>query len=90
MSTTSGKDSRKKRRPSAHWNRQKNTVPLTERGVLKLGEAADYLAESISSVRRRLKRRELHRLPGSRHVLIARGAIDRWIREQTDIANLAA
>ena len=81
---------KEKRKPSSEWTRRKNAVPLTERGVLRLPEVADYLSESITSVRRRLKRGELHRLPGSRHVLIPRAECDRWIREQSDIAKLAA
>jgi predicted DNA-binding transcriptional regulator AlpA len=90
MRTSTDRKPEKRRKPSPEWKRRKNAVPLTERGVLRLPEVADYLSESISSVRRRLKRGELNRLPGSRHILVARGEIDRWIREQTDIANLAA
>ena len=84
MSTTIDNRAKKKRKPSSKWHRRTNTVPLTERGVLKLRESADYLSESISSVRRRIKRGELNRLPGSRHVLIARAECDRWIREQME------
>ena len=90
MSAVTGNKRENARKPSFKWKRRTNTVPLTERGVFKLPEAADYLSQSISRLRRLISRHELHRLPGSRHILIARAECDRWIREQTDIAKLGA
>ena len=65
-------------------------IPLDERGAFKIKEAAIYLGVSVSQVRRYVKRRELIRLPGLRHVIIAKAECDRFLREQTDIAKLAA
>jgi excisionase family DNA binding protein len=90
MSTATDKNSRKKRKPSTEWNRRKNIVPLDERGAFQLGEAADYLSLSLTVVRRLIKRGLIHRLPGIRHVVITKAECDRFLREQTDIAKLAA
>jgi len=90
MSTTSDKDSRKKRKPSSEWNRRENTVPLTERGAFQLPEAADYLSLSLTVIRRLIKRGLIRRLPGIRHVVITKAECDRFLREQTDIAKLTA
>jgi excisionase family DNA binding protein len=79
-----------RRKPSSEWHRHKNTVPLTERGVFKIAEAADYLGQSLTRIRRLVTDGQLNRLPGSRHILIARAECDRWIREQSDIAKFAA
>ena len=80
----------KKRKPSSEWNRRTNTVPLTERGAFQLPEAADYLSRSITVVWRLIKRGQLVRLPGFRDIVIAKAECDRFLREQTDIAKLAA
>jgi hypothetical protein len=89
MSTIADKP-QKKRKPSSEWNRRTNTVPLTERGAFQLPEAADYLSRSITAVRRLIKRGQLVRLPGFRDIVIAKAECDRFLREQTDIAKLAA
>jgi excisionase family DNA binding protein len=65
-------------------------IPLRDRGAFKIKEAAIYLGVSVSQVRRLVKRRELIRLLGLRHVIIAKAECDRFLREQTDIAKLAA
>ena len=90
MTETIKRKPKTKRRPSSEWHRHKNTVPLTERGVFKIAEAADYLGQSFTRIRRLVTDRQLNRLPGSRHILIARAECDRWIREQSDIAKFAA
>ena len=41
-------------------------------------------------VRRYIKRKLIARLPGIRHVVITKAECDRFLREQTDIAKLAA
>jgi hypothetical protein len=79
-----------KRKDASLWNRRTNSVPLTERGAFQLPEAADYLSRSITSVRRLIKRGELRRLPSFRDIVIAKAECDRFLREQTDIAKLAA
>jgi len=89
MSTITDKP-KKKKKPSSEWNRRTNTVPLTERGAFQLPEAADYLSRSITTVRRLVKRGEIHRLPSFRDIVIAKAECDRFLREQTDIAKLAA
>ena len=89
MSTTE-KKSKEKRKPSSLWKRRTNTVPLTERGSFQLPEASDYLSLSITAVRRLIKRGLIVRLPGIRHVVIARDECDRFLRAQTEIAKLAA
>jgi hypothetical protein len=81
---------KKKRKPSSEWNRRINTVPLTERGAFQLSEAADYMSRSTTVVRRLIKRGQLARLPGFRDIVIAKLECDRFLREQTDIAKLAA
>ena len=81
---------KKKRKDSSLWNRRTNTVPLTERGAFELPEAADYLSRSITTVRRLIKRGQIRRLPGFRDIVIAKAECDRFLREQTDIAELAA
>jgi len=80
----------KRPKPSSRWNRRVNTVPLTERGAFQIDEAADYLSRSITTVRRLIKRGLIHRLPGFRDVVIAKEECDRFLREQTDIAKIAA
>ena len=81
---------KKKRKDSSLWNRRTNTVPLTERGAFELPEAADYLSRSITTVRRLIKRGQIRRLPGFRDIVIAKAECDRFLREQTDVAKLAA
>jgi len=81
---------KKKRKPSSDWKRRVNTVPLHQRGAFQLPEAADYLSLSITVVRRLIKRGLIRRLPGIRHVVITRAECDRFLREQTEIAGLAA
>jgi hypothetical protein len=90
MSTTTISKSRKPRRPSSEWNRRRNEVPLIERGAFQLPEAADYLGVSITQVRRWIHRRLIKRLPGLRIIVITKAECDRFLREQTDIAQLAA
>jgi hypothetical protein len=85
-----GTTTKKKRKDSSLWNRRTNTVPLTERGAFELPEAADYLSRSVTTVRRLIKRGQLRRLPGFRDIVIAKAECDRFLREQTDIAQLAA
>ena len=90
MRTSSERKPKKKRKPSSEWNRRTNTVPLTERGAFQLREAADYLSLSLTVVRRLIKRGLIRRLPGIRHIVITRDECHRFLREQTDIAKLAA
>jgi hypothetical protein len=90
MSAITDKKPQKKRKPSSEWNRRKNAVPLTERGAFKLPETSNYLSLSLVSVRRLVKRGLIRRLPGIRHVVITKAECDRFLREQTDIAKLAA
>ena len=81
---------KKKRKNSSLWNRRTNTIPLTERGAFQIPEAADYMSRSITTVRRLIKRGQLRRLPGFRDIVIAKSECDRFLREQTDIADIAA
>jgi len=90
MRTTTDNKHKRTRKPSSEWNRRKNTVPLTQRGAFQLPEAADYMSRSITAVRRLIKRGQLARLPGFRDIVIAKAECDRFLREQTDIAKLAA
>ena len=90
MSTIIDRKSKKKRKPSSEWNRRKNTVPLTERGAFQLPEAADYLSRSITVVRRLIKKGLIRRLPGFRGIVITKAECERFLREQEDIAKLAA
>ena len=90
MSAITDTKQKKKRKPSSEWNRRKNTVPLTERGAFQLPDAADYLSRSITVVRRLIKRGQLARLPGFRDIVITKAECDRFLREQTDIARVAA
>jgi hypothetical protein len=90
MSAISDTKSKKKRKPSLEWKRRTNTVPLTERGAFQLPEAADYLSRSITTVRRLIKRGQIRRLPGFRDIVVTKAECDRWLREQEDIAKLAA
>jgi helix-turn-helix protein len=87
--STDGK-SKRKRKPSAEWERRKNQVPLVERGAFQLPEAADYLSVSITQVRRWVHRGLIKRIPGIRIILITKAECDQFLREQTDIAQLAA
>jgi hypothetical protein len=90
MHAITDRKSKKKRKDSSLWNRRTNTVPLTERGAFQLPEAADYLSRSITTVRRLIKRGQIRRLPGFRDIVITKVECDRFLREQTDIAQLAA
>jgi len=90
MNTTTIRKSKKSRRPSSEWNRRRNEVPLVERGAFQLPEAADYLGVSITQVRRWIHRGLIKRLPGIRVIVITKAECDRFLREQTDIAQLAA
>jgi hypothetical protein len=90
MSTTANSKPKKKRKPSSEWKRRINYVPLIERGAFQLPEAADYLSLSLTVVRRLIKRRLIRRLPGIRHVVITKAECDRFLREQEDLAKLAA
>ena len=90
MRTPSDAKSKKKRKPSAEWARRTNYVPLVERGAFQLPEAADYLGVSITQVRRWIHRGLIKRLPGIRVIVITKAECDHFLREQTDIAQLAA
>ena len=78
-----------KRKDSKLWKRRTNTVPLNQRGAFELPEAADYMSRSMTTVRRLIKRGQLRRLPGFRDIVITREECDRFLREQTDIAQTA-
>jgi hypothetical protein len=67
-----------------------NTAPLSDRGAFQIEEAADYLTLGVTTVRRLLKRGLIKRLPGIRIIVITKAECDRFLREQTDIAELAA
>jgi hypothetical protein len=90
MKTTPSDIQKKKRKPSSEWARRTNYVPLVERGAFEIGELADYLSLSVSTVRRLIKRGLLKRLPGLRQIVVSKGECDRFLREQTDVAKLAA
>jgi Helix-turn-helix domain len=90
MKTTPDKIQKKKRKRSAEWARRTNYVPLVERGAFQLPEAADYLSVSITQVRRWIQRGLIKRIPGIRVIVITKAECDRFLREQTDIAELAA
>jgi hypothetical protein len=55
-----------------------------------LPEAGDYLSLSQTQVRRFIHRGLIKRLPGIRIIIITKAECDRFLREQTDIAELAA
>jgi hypothetical protein len=88
MSTES--KSKTARKPSSEWNRRRNEVPLVERGAFQLPEAADYLGVSITQVRRWIYRGLIKRMPAIRIIVITKAECDRFLREQTDIAKVAA
>ncbi len=88
--STSDRKSRRTRRPSSEWNRHTNDVPLVERGAFQLPEASDYLSVSVTQVRRWIQRGLIKRIPGIRIIVITKAECDRFLREQTDIAQLAA
>ena len=90
MSAITDSKSKRTRRPSSQWNRHKNEIPLVERGAFQLPEAADYLSVSITQVRRWIQRGLIKRIPGIRIIVITKAECDRFLREQTDIAELAA
>jgi hypothetical protein len=90
MSKTVDSKSKKTRRPSSEWNRRRNEVPLVERGAFQLPEAADYLGVSITQVRRWIHRGLIKRIPAIRIIVITKAECDRFLREQTDLAKLAA
>jgi hypothetical protein len=89
MSAITDSKSKRTRRPSSQWNRHKNEIPLVERGAFQLPEAADYLSVSITQVRRWIQRGLIKRIPGIRIIVITKAECDRFLREQTDIAELA-
>ena len=89
MSKATGNKPKRTRRPSSEWNRHKNEIPLVERGAFQLPEAADYLSVSITQVRRWIQRGLIKRIPGIRVIVITKAECDRFLREQTDIAELA-
>lgn len=80
----------KTRLPSSGWQRHENQIPLNERGAFQLGELADYLSLSRTSARRLINRGLLSRLPGIRHIVVSKAEADRFLREQSDLAKLAA
>jgi hypothetical protein len=90
MSTTTGAKSKRTRKPSSEWIRRINLVPLVERGAFQLPEASDYLGVSITQVRRWIRRGLIKRIPSIRIIVITKAECDRFLREQTDIAQLAA
>jgi excisionase family DNA binding protein len=67
-----------------------NTAPLSDRGAFQIEEAADYLSLGVTTIRRLLKRGLIKRIPGIRIIVITKAECDRFLREQTDIAQLAA
>ena len=89
MSAITDSKSKRTRRPSSQWNRHKNEIPLVERGAFQLPEAAGYLSVSITQVRRWIQRGLIKRIPGIRIIVITKAECDRFLREQTDIAELA-
>jgi len=90
MSAITDSKSKRTRRPSSEWNRHRNEVPLVERGAFQLPEASDYLSLSQTQVRRLIHRGLIKRLPGIRIIVIMKAECDRFLREQTDLAQLAA
>jgi Helix-turn-helix domain len=90
MRTPTDAESNKKRKPSSEWARRTNYVPLVERGAFQLPEAADYLSVSVTQVRRWIQRGFIKRFPGIRVIVITKAECDRFLREQTDIADIAA
>ena len=88
--TAADSKSKKTRRPSSEWIRRINLVPLVERGAFQLPESADYLSLSQTQVRRLIHRGLIKRIPGIRIIVITKAECDRFLREQTDIAQLAA
>ncbi|MGH8046429.1 MAG: helix-turn-helix domain-containing protein [Chthoniobacterales bacterium] len=50
--------------------------------VLKIKEAADYLAVGTNTIRRLIARGLLRRLPFSRHILILKSDLDQFIDDQ--------
>ena len=80
-------DTQKKKRKAPTF--RVNTVPLDQRGAFQLPEAADYLSVSITQVRRWIQRGLIKRIPGIRVIVITKAECDRFLREQTDIAELA-
>ena len=90
MKTPPSEIQKKKRKSSSEWARRINYVPLVERGAFQLPEAADYLSVSITQVRRWIHRGLIKRIPGIRVIVITKAECDRFLREQTDIAELAA
>jgi len=59
-------------------------------GLLRSEKRPFYLGVSVSQVRRHMPRKLITRLPGLRHVIMTRPECDWFLREQTDIAKLAA
>ena len=90
MSVITDSKSKKKRKPSSEWARRTNYVPLVERGAFQLPEAADYLGVSVTQVRRWIHRGLIKHIPGIRVIVITKAECDRFLREQTDVAKLAA
>jgi hypothetical protein len=90
MSKPTDSKSKRTRSPSAEWNRRKNDVPLVERGAFQLPEAADYLSVSMTQVRRWIHRGLIKRIPGIRVIVVTKAECDRFLREQTDMAQIAA
>ena len=89
MRTLPDAKSKKKRKPSAEWTRRTNCIPLVERGAFQLREAADYLGVSITQVRRWIHRGLIKRMPAIRIIIITKAECDRFLREHTDIADIA-
>lgn len=90
MKTTTVSKSKRTRIPSSKWKRHTNLVPLVERGAFQLPEAADYLGVSMTQVRRWIHRGLIKRIPGIRIIVITREEANRFLREQNDLAQIAA
>jgi hypothetical protein len=86
---TADSKSKRTRKAWSEWARRTNYVPLVERGAFQLPEAADYLSVSITQVRRWIQRRLIKRIPGIRVIVVTKAECDRFLREQTDIGNVA-
>ena len=88
MNMTTPTDAQKNKRKAPSF--RANAVPLSDRGAFQIEEAADYLSLGVTTLRRLLNRGLIKRLPGLRIVVITKAECDRFLREQTDIAKLAA
>ena len=58
-------------------------APIMDDQMLTVGEAADYLSVSVSTVRRWLRRGELEHVRLGRAMRIRRTVLERWVRDRT-------